>query len=319
MAARTGADLEEFAERGYIVVPDLVPRPVLQDVHDEYNALLGDLAQAYWREGKIRSTYEGLDFPARLMRIIAEGDVPYYKAFDVSLRFGKISADDPIHLGPAVFRLLTHRSIVSVLKQLIGPEIYASPVQHARIKPPERLVPVRHRTSLSAKAAWHQDQASVLPEADDTEIITAWVAVTDSTVANGGLVVIPGSHHDLITHCSHGASGRNLSIPDALLPGEPASLEVTSGSVIFMHRRLVHGSHVNVSDTLRWSFDFRYQPTGKPTGRPQFPGFIVSSRKPGAAVNDPAQWAQEWLDARTRLSAGGHGEYRRWTGAEAAC
>lgn len=319
MAAEASVDLVAFANQGYAVVPDLVPQHVLQDVRDEYDALLGEFARQWWREGKISSTYEGLDFASRLMSIITEGDVPYYKAFDVSLRFGKVEADDPIHLGPAVFRLLTHSCIASVLEQLIGPEIYASPVQHARLKPPERLVPARHRTSLSARAAWHQDQASLLPEADETDIITAWVAVTDSTVANGGLVVIPGSHHDLITHCSHGKAGRNLSIPDELLPGKPASLEVTSGSVIFMHRRLIHGSHVNTSDVLRWSFDFRYQPIGKPTGRPQFPGFVVRSRRPGLAVTDPAQWTREWLDARKRLSAGGQGEYRRWTGAEAAC
>jgi phytanoyl-CoA hydroxylase len=319
MATRTGVDPAEFARRGYLVVPDLIPEQALQDVRDEYSALLEDLAQTWWRAGQIPARYEGLDFSSRLMRIIAAGSVPYYKAFDVSLRFGKVSADDPIHLGPAVFRLLTHRSILSVLEQLIGPEIYASPVQHARIKPPQHLVPDRSRTSLNAKASWHQDQASILPEADGTDIITAWVAVTDATIANGGLAVIPGSHRELITHCPQGSAGRNLSIPEELLPGEPVSLEVSSGSVIFMHRRLIHGSHVNTSDDLRWSFDFRYQPVGTPTGRPQFPGFVVSSRSPGLAVTDPAQWAGEWLEARARLASQSHGEYRRWAGTEPAC
>lgn len=47
-------------------------------------------------------------------------------------------------------------------------------------------------------------------------------------------------------------------------------------------RRLIHGSHVNTSDQLRWGSDFRYQPVGTPTDRPQLPVLVVSNRVPGS-------------------------------------
>jgi phytanoyl-CoA hydroxylase len=311
-----------FEEQGYVVVPGLLGPEDLRPVRDEYEQLLDRLAWQWHEEGRIADTYAGEPFETRLSHIVAAGDVPYFKAFDISLRFGRIRADDPIHLGPAVFGLLTNPALLSVLQELIGPEIYASPIQHTRIKVPERLLSARNRTSLSARATWHQDQAASLPEADDTDVVTVWVAVTDATVRNGCLMVIPHSHDQLFQHCSHGAAGRNLSIPDQLLPAEPVSLEVSSGSVIFMHRRLIHQSHVNASDGLRWSFDFRYQPTGLPTGRPQFPGFVAHSvRDPGSVLTDPDQWARQWLDTRARLAEddGGTRDYRRRADGDTAC
>ena len=38
-----------------------------------------------------------------------------------------------------------------------------------------------------------------------------------------------------------------------------------------MHKHTIHGSLPNVSDEIRWSLDLRYNPTGQPTGRPEFP------------------------------------------------
>ncbi|MDR6315926.1 phytanoyl-CoA dioxygenase family protein [Actinoplanes couchii] len=311
----------EFQEQGYIVVPGLLTQADLRPVRDEYEQLLDDLAEKWRGEGRIGDTYAGLPFESRLARIVADGDVPYYKPFDISLRFGTIRPDDPIHLGPAVFRLLTHPAILAVVSELIGPEVSASPIQHNRIKLPERLLSAKNRTSLSARATWHQDQAAGLPDADDTEVITVWVAVSDATVGNGCLMVVPRSHDALMQHCSRGAAGRNLSIPEDLLPGEPVDLEVSSGSVILMHRRLIHQSRVNESDGLRWSFDFRYQPVGTPTGRPQFPSFVAhSASDPHSVVDDPAEWARMWLATRARLAAAGADEkYRRWNGPEAAC
>ena len=46
-------------------------------------------------------------------------------------------------------------------------------------------------------------------------ILSCWIAVTDATVENGCLQVIPGSHRrDLIDHC---ATEHDLGIPDRFL------------------------------------------------------------------------------------------------------
>ena len=48
-----------------------------------------------------------------------------------------MTPDTPFWTGPAVFALLRNQAILDAVESLIGPEIYANPVQHVRIKPPE--------------------------------------------------------------------------------------------------------------------------------------------------------------------------------------
>ncbi len=80
-----------------------------------------------------------------------------------------------------------------------------------------------------------------------------------------------------------------------------------------MHRRTKHSSLPNVSDTIRWSFDLRYNPIGQPTGRPMFPSWVARSRAhPETELRDPAEWARLWLEARDRLAGKGKQVTNRW-------
>ena len=68
---------------------------------------------------------------------------------------------------------------------------------------------------LTGKVSWHQDLGVLMEEADAATILSCWIAVTDATVENGCLQVIPGSHRrDLIDHCP---TGHDLGIPEQLL------------------------------------------------------------------------------------------------------
>ena len=73
----------------------------------------------------------------------------------------------------------------------------------------------------------------------------------------------------------------------------------------------------NVSEHLRWSFDLRYQVTGQPSGRPAFPTFVARScRHPNSEMTDPAEYAQQWDDAREAILTGSYSgpvfEQERW-------
>ena len=65
----------------------------------------------------------------------------------------------------------------------------------------------------------------------------------------------------------------------------------------------------------------RYNPTGQPTGRPEFPGFIARSRRdPDSELRDPEAWAKLWSGARDRLAV--HPPTKpahRWRGTEPVC
>jgi len=322
MAVATRVDLERFMDEGYLVVEDaLDPTTDLDPVIDEYEALLDELAERWVSEGRLPSTFRDLPFAQRFARVVSEAprDLNVMSYFDISLPFEGVTESTPIHLGRQTFGLLTNPRLLDVVEQVIGGEIYSNPIQHTRIKPPERELPEHLQgSSLLSKTDWHQDTGVHLPEADDTHMLTVWLPLTDATPANGCLCVIPGSHREgLVTHCLRPGA----RIPDALLQGEPRPIPVRRGGVLLFHHLTKHASLTNTSDGIRWSFDLRYHPIGEPTGRPAFPGFVARSRQhPETTVTDWQDWKRLWLDTRKRLAAvQDAGKFTRWTGQEPIC
>src|SRR5215210_7088973 len=234
MAVSTRVDVNRFAEQGYLVVEGVLdPAEDLDPVVREYERVLDELTARLHAEGKLPSTYADEPFGHRLTRILNESDVDYMRHFDIALPFKGVTEDTPMHLGPEVFRLLTNPRLLDAVEQIVGPELYSNPIQHTRIKPPERLVPERLRgSSLLAKTDWHQDRGVHLPEADETDMLTVWLPVTDATEENGCLCAIPGSHREgLTTHCTT----KGLGIPEELLGGTPQPLPIRRGGVLFFH------------------------------------------------------------------------------------
>ena len=285
-----------FEDQGYVVVRGLLDDDQdVQPVRDEYDALLDSLAAQWREEGVVSSTYEDLPFERRLAALAAEG-APYARAFDISLSAGT----GLMHRGPAVFNLLRSPRLLDGAELFIGPELYSNPVQHVRIKVPERIIPDDRRDALNSKSPWHQDMAVVRPEADDTEMLTVWVAISDATEENGCLVVAPESHREgMALHCKTGGS-----IPEEVVGDNRLPLVMESGDVLFMSKGTKHASLTNVSDGVRFSFDLRYNPVGQPTGRPWFPGFVARSRSnPESEVRDFEEWDRLWNEAKAALEA----------------
>jgi hypothetical protein len=322
MAIATRVDLDRFQEQGYLIVENaLDPAVDLDPVVAEYSALLDGLAERWCATGLIPSTFSDLPFTERFARIVAAAprELNVMSSFDISLPFDGVTEETPIHLGPATFGLLRNRRLLDLVEQFIGGEIFSNPIQHTRIKPPERVLPEHLRgSSLLSRTDWHQDRGVHLPEADATDMLTVWLPVTDATEDNGCLQVIPGSHRaGLVTHCPRPAA----TIPDELLGGEPLPLPIRRGSVLFFHYMTKHSSLSNTSDGIRWSFDLRYQPIGQPTGRPAFPGFVARSRQnPASEVRDWQVWADLWRATRSRIAATPlTGSFIRWTADNPVC
>ncbi len=324
MITPTRVDIERFNDQGYLVVEDVLDiKQDLDPVVAEYEVLLDALINEWHRAGTIPSDYADMPFGERLARFLTDGGTKAYAPFDISLPFSGVTEETPIHLGPATFNLLTSPRLLDAVEQVVGPEVLSNPIQHVRIKPNESLLPPEFRNTLVGQTDWHQDQGVALPEVDETEMLTVWVPVTDATVENGCLCVVPGSHHQgLVTHCPGLSEGRKaLHIPDEIRGTNFIPIPINRGSVLFIHRRVMHASLRNKSNTVRWSFDLRYQPIGQPTGRPWFPAFPVRSRKhPESVVTDPRVWADLWRATRTKLVTDPPtGKFNRWDGNEAVC
>ena len=150
-------------------------------------------------------------------------------------------------LKPAIFKrydffrdLTRDPKITSILSQLLGPDI--------------RL----YGGKLNMKSAgygspveWHQDWA-FYPHTND-DVLATGIYLDDCDMANGPLMVVPGSHlgptHD------HHADGRFCGAfdPDAcgVDVGKAVPLMGPAGSMTIHHARLVHGSALNTSNRPR--------------------------------------------------------------------
>jgi phytanoyl-CoA hydroxylase len=315
------SEQQQLREDGYVVVADVFdPARDFTPVFAEYDRVLDGIAQQLIAAGQLSQSYAGLDFGARLIAICRESRQAFPQHFDISLPQHDIRPDTPIHVGPAVFDLLAHPRLLDLVEAVIGPEIYSNPIQHLRAKLPRQALADGYQNGLVTKIPWHQDNGVLLPEADEATILTVWFPLTRATIANGCLQVIPGSHREgLTTHCPEGGT---VAIPRrSVEEARAVALPMAPGSVLLMHQRTIHSSLENTTaDEVRISFDLRYQPSGQPSGRPQFPGFVARSRRdPACELRDPQAWAQSWYEALARLAAAEASSFNRWDGREAVC
>jgi non-haem Fe2+, alpha-ketoglutarate-dependent halogenase len=110
---------------------------------------------------------------------------------------------------------------------------------------------------------WHQD-AYYWP-LDPHESLTVWLAFDDSTVENGAMEVIPGSHTaGLLKHLRSGEGDSVLTLEcergqfreDTRVP-----VTLRAGEISIHDDKLVHGSPANRSDDRRAGLTIRYSRT----------------------------------------------------------
>jgi len=144
-------------------------------------------------------------------------------------------------------------SILDMVEQVVGPDI------------------ALWNSSFFAKPAlkgtrtpWHQDGEywPIRPLAT----CTVWIAIDDSTIENGCLRVIRGSHRAraLLTHRQN--DGPGLALNQELDPAsyderDAVDLVLQSGQVSLHDIFLVHGSEPNRSPKPRRGMTLRYMPT----------------------------------------------------------
>ena len=115
-----------------------------------------------------------------------------------------------------------------------------------------------------AFVSWHQD--STYWGLSSPDVVTAWVALTQSNEANGAMSVIPGTHlMDQVPHKDTFADNNLLTRGQEIAVDVDASravrLDLRPGEMSLHHVRLVHGSPPNPSGDRRIGFAIRYIPT----------------------------------------------------------
>ena len=149
--------------------------------------------------------------------------------------------------------LIRHPRILDAVEDIIGPDILCWGTSFF----------IKERRDPSY-VSWHQD--STYWGLEPPEIVTAWVAFTDSTAANGAMRVIPATHKlDQVPHQDTFAPQNLLSRGQEIMVDvderKAVMLELAAGEMSLHHVRLIHGSDPNPSDDRRIGFAIRYIPT----------------------------------------------------------
>lgn len=270
---------QAFQNDGYLVAENVVTDADMASVIAEYEEWIDQRAQALLVEGKITDPAAGQPFRQRFATLYAQTPAIAEGMDIMAMR------------GLAVFAFLRNPNLLDAVESLIGPEITCNPIHHVRAKPP---------AALSGTGAgfynvpWHRDAGVTWEEAEDSDIVTCWLALVDATVENGCMEVMPRVPHFL----EHQAEGGTTIRPDLLPEITPRTVPVRKGGFVFMHRWTPHRSTPNFSSAVRWSLDLRYQKTGTPTGRPFHPEFVARSRShPEAELRDYSEWCRLWTEA----------------------
>ena len=148
--------------------------------------------------------------------------------------------------------LIRAPSILDAVEQLIGPDILCW-TTNWWIKEPRS----------PSFVSWHQD--SHYWGLDTDRLVTAWVALSPSTVASGCMRLLPGSHRGpglphRDTYDEHNMLTRGQEIVSRLDESRAINLEVGTGEGALFAYRIAHASHPNHSDDRRIAVAIRYMP-----------------------------------------------------------
>lgn len=114
-----------------------------------------------------------------------------------------------------------------------------------------------------AYVGWHQD--GNYWGLSSNEVLTAWIAFTPSTLKSGCMMVVPGTHHQVVEHedlfIEHNMLSRGQEIAVRVKDQDKVPLELQPGQMSLHHVLIHHGSEPNQSDFPRTGFAIRYIPT----------------------------------------------------------
>lgn len=164
--------------------------------------------------------------------------------------------DVPHFADPWLFRYLCHPRVLDVIEDFIGPDI-ALWSSHFIAKPrgDGKAVP------------WHTDGAYWKDRLQPMQVITLWLAVDESTMENGCMRVLPGSHRqrtgiDEYVPVDSQENVFGIEIKrDYVDESRAVDLELQVGECHFHDAWTLHSSRTNTSSKRRCGYTMRYMPS----------------------------------------------------------
>ncbi|MFZ9706575.1 MAG: phytanoyl-CoA dioxygenase family protein [Ilumatobacteraceae bacterium] len=218
-------ELARFKRDGYVHLQGVMSETEMKVIDDAYQAFL-----------ERRIEVEGRDFNDMTTGEFGT-DPRSYAIVNVML---------PRKYLPSLQGNLFERRAASIAKQLCGDGMVID-FDQLLAKQPFRQ---------DAVFAWHQDQAYWI-ETPDRRTATCWLAVDDSTLANGCMQFLPGSQREPVRphRPLHGDREASHTLVTDLRPGETTTpVEIKRGDITVHCEGVLHGSGGNSSASRRRAY-----------------------------------------------------------------
>jgi phytanoyl-CoA hydroxylase len=155
--------------------------------------------------------------------------------------------------------------LAGIARDLLGPDVRLY-WEQAVYKQPHSAEPV----------LWHQDNGYTFVEPQ--AYLTCWIAITDATLENGCVTVMPGAHRDgTLAHRSTPIGFECWGDASAA-----RAVPVRAGSIVVFTSLTPHFTAANTTDEVRKAYIVQYAPDGAVAYRPQPDG----SRGPAEPQDD---------------------------------
>lgn len=219
--------VEQFWEDGFIIVENLLDP-------DEVASLL---AHAEWvASGK------ATHIPAGQLQVepsVAAGGTQAENDADSLRKMSHLAFYDEEFENHA-----RNPKILDVIESLLGTDIKLYQDQ-LFMKPPR----------IGSRQRYHQDMPLGF-YIDPPDMVTCWAALTDSTIENGCVWMLPGTHKFGITEQSKWAEYEQMSVEGSLAEERP--LELKAGDCSFHHGLILHSSRPNLTNQRRRGYATHY-------------------------------------------------------------
>ncbi|XP_065179865.1 uncharacterized protein LOC135810300 [Sycon ciliatum] len=250
----SAAQVEHYFKEGYLICPSFVDVAELDDCLKAVEGLVDYVANRLYDTGRIKDKCESAPVSTRLWLLEKQ-----FKGASVLIHKAGV-------LPKEFQRVWSGQKLLDAVTQFIGGDIAGHPVWNLRSKTPH---------TEQATVPWHQDNAYLDPECENTLQVTAWIPLVDANQTNGCIQVLRGGHRSGVTakhtccagdtwyvQCDMNDMEHTLGVNES----DVVTCEMPRGGVLFMNNAIPHRSTENLSEAIRWSLDLRWQDPAKPHG-----------------------------------------------------
>jgi hypothetical protein len=214
--------------------------------------------------------------------------------------------DVPHFIDPTLFRWLFDDAVLDLVEPLLGPDI-ALFSSHFICKP----------AGTGKRVPWHEDSGYWRGRLDPMEVVTVWLAIDPSTLANGCMRVIPGTHNTGHAGFSDYEKVGDSAVFDTEIRKDQFDESKAVDCILKPNHcslhdgRLIHGSAANTGTMRRCGYTMRFISTKtkliEHARNNAFKIYLARGRDhAGNRYGDPSKPNHDWLETHKGGFPAGH-------------